>query len=124
TYWEACKITGLAGDVVASANTCHNDLMEELTSKLRKAFRASITLSSKAPGGLDPAMRMHRAVAQAIAQHDSHLARSAMEDLLRKTIADVTELLQFNNSSAQTIYPAADAHYKPSTPVASADCFL
>jgi GntR family galactonate operon transcriptional repressor len=91
----------------AILRACHNDLMEELTSKLRRAFRASIAVTFKVPGGLDPAMRMHRDVAEAISQHDPVRARTSMDNLLRKTAADVNDLLQIEDKSSQPEDPEA-----------------
>lgn len=73
---------------------CHNDLMEELTSKLRKAFRASIAITSQTRHGLKPALYLHQKVAEAIAQRNPHMARSRMEELLSRTNADLAELLK------------------------------
>lgn len=75
-------------------SACHNDLMEQLTATLRAIFRSSIAVTINVPGGLDPAIRLHERVADAISRHDPHEARRSMEDLLNKTIADITGLLQ------------------------------
>lgn len=77
---------------------CHNDLLAQMSSVIRRAFRASLAVTVKVPGGLDPAIRMHHAVAEAIVQQNPSMARAAMLALLAKTTRDVADLLHLNES--------------------------
>lgn len=79
---------------VAIFAACHNDLLEHMSATIRKAFRPSITVTSKVPEGLRLALEMHRTIAHAIARRDAEGAYNAMVLLLKKTSSDIRELLQ------------------------------
>lgn len=72
---------------------CHNELLAHTCSIVGRAFRAGLSATVKALASLEPAVQMHHAVAEAIANRDSRTARSAMEDLLAKTRKDIHEHL-------------------------------
>jgi GntR family transcriptional regulator, galactonate operon transcriptional repressor len=71
----------------------HNELLAQIVSIIRQAMRASIKVSYKAPG-LDSAIGMHLAVVEAISRRDGPGARAAMEELVARSAADITEVLK------------------------------
>jgi len=67
---------------------CHNDLLVQLNSTLRAAFRRSQNVVTPDPEGPATSLPRHKEVADAISNHNGRQARSAMERLVKLGMLD------------------------------------
>lgn len=72
----------------AIITACHNDLLVQLNSTLRAAFRRSQNVVTPDPDGPITSLPRHKEVADAIANHNGRQARSAMERLVKLGMLD------------------------------------
>jgi len=81
---------GFHGAILAATD---NDLLQRIGRTVGLALRFSRTITVKIPAGPSASMPLHRAIAEAIAEHDAAAAEDRMRDLLRMTAADITAVL-------------------------------
>jgi GntR family transcriptional regulator, galactonate operon transcriptional repressor len=73
---------------------CHNDLLEQITVTIGRAFRATRVITIQRRGSSATSIQLHFAVADAIRNKDSVLARSAMQCLLEQAGKDINAVLR------------------------------
>ena len=80
----------------AILQACHNELLRQMNAVYSPALRASFHLTGKNPDGRLASLPSHKAVADAIARHDSAGARAAMEKLLSETAHDLNRIFHLD----------------------------
>jgi GntR family galactonate operon transcriptional repressor len=73
---------------------CHNDLLEQISLTVGRAFRATRIITVQRPGSSANSIQLHFAVANAIRNKDSVLARTAMQRLLQHAGEDIDAVLR------------------------------
>jgi GntR family transcriptional regulator, galactonate operon transcriptional repressor len=77
-------------------DACHNELLRHMSAVYSPALRASFHLTAQIPGGRAASLPSHKAVADAIARHNSTAARAAMEKLLNETANDLNRIFHLD----------------------------
>jgi len=81
----------------AIVSASHNDLLMQLNSTIRTAFRRAQDLVSPDPDGPTRSLTRHKKVANAIRKHNGREARSAMERLVKLGTQDFYQQLHSDN---------------------------
>ena len=81
----------------AILDSCHNDLLAQLSDTITMALRLSRRLTVSVPGSSLAAMPAHWAVARSIRDHEPRAAEDSMRELLRVTAADIERALHAAN---------------------------
>jgi GntR family galactonate operon transcriptional repressor len=71
----------------------HNELLQQLGKTIRVALRASRAITTRLPGASEGAMPLHRAVLDAIRNHNEQAAEQAMIDLIMAAQSDIDHVL-------------------------------
>ncbi len=86
----------------AIVTACHNALLKQMSGAIGTALRTSRLVSIQAPGAAAASLPVHRAVADAIRNHDRIAARAAMERLLVQAAQDVDRVLHDPTTTASS----------------------
>lgn len=75
-------------------SAARNELLARISSTIGTALRTSRTITTRRPGSSIQALEWHRAVADAIRDHDAPGARAAMDWLIQQTTRDIEDVMR------------------------------
>ena len=86
------------------ARACHNDFLIQLNTLIGAALRSMQYFSRHLRGGSKNALRLHKAVAEAICRRNGLEARKATERLVKQAALDIHRVLNIQgpNRSSRT----------------------
>lgn len=73
---------------------CHNELLEQLALTLRIALQSSRKITTQVPGGVADSLPIHKKVVDAIVNRDPEEARTATNQLIDRSVADIEKILK------------------------------
>jgi GntR family galactonate operon transcriptional repressor len=75
---------------------CHNDLLKQINATIGGALRATQDIVKPIPGGSAASLPIHKAVADAISQHNGEVARAAMQTLVKQAARDLYQVIHLD----------------------------
>jgi GntR family galactonate operon transcriptional repressor len=84
----------------AVSKACHNDFLIQLNTLVGAALRSLQYVSRQLRGGSKNALRLHKAVAEAIRKHDGPEARKATQGLVKQAAQDIHRVLNLDGPNS------------------------
>jgi GntR family transcriptional regulator, galactonate operon transcriptional repressor len=73
---------------------CHNEIMEQLNVTIGEALEISRKVTVELPGSSTAHLPLHKAVVEAIREHDADAAETAMNELIERVQSDIERFFQ------------------------------